>query len=722
MATVTVAVLEFGDGKLNPLGGLTRKAINEQLETWRNDASVSSIVLMGRGGTHFCAGADMMEFANPSPDVLSVSDLTYYIESYPKPIIAAIRGVALGGGLELALSCHYRVAMPDAKLGLPEVQVGVIPGAGGTQRLPRLVGVEQAVEMILKGKQVSGTQAMQLKLVDGVCPQQQPLLDCAAEWASWGERMKLPRVRDISMDASHVEAVCDAAKKKIPSPDLGGFGVHAALKAIRASPDFQRGMETEQNLFWETLAHPQGQARRHAFFAVRAAQKAKPLPKGFRHPLLQPSPKVTVGVIGAGLMGSGIALVLLEAGFTVFLVDINDKALQKGVKFLQYTIGSNVKRGQWTKEKAESIGKRLKPTTTLQDLKNCHLVVEAVLENMKVKQQVFKTLDQVTPPEALLLSNTSTLSIDAIASALSPHRRAYCAGWHYFSPAHKMKLVEVVVGKDSSEQTIAVLQSLTKRVGKIGVTVGNCHGFVGNRMLGGYIGEASFLLAEGVATVESVDGALGKVHGMTMGPFTMGDLAGNDIGYFIRKEQGFTRDFETKQVGPNRGNQRYTELSDDMVTQLGRLGQKAGKGWYDYDPKVGKGRVGMPSKELAEFIKRYHPTVRKLPLDSQGIIERILFPLVNEGFKILEEGMAQRPSDIDVVYLYGYGWPAWRGGPMFWADNEVGLPHLLKTLQELYREYPGSEWFKPSKLLETCVKMDVTVEQYYKQNNIRSKL
>ena len=721
-STATVAVLEFGDGKLNPLGGLTRQAIQDQLELWRTDCSVASIVLMGRGGNHFSAGADMVEFTNPTPNVLSVTELTFVIESYPKPIIAAIQGVALGGGLELALSCHYRVALPNAKLGLPEVQVGVIPGAGGTQRLPRLVGVESAVDMILKGKQISGTTAMALRLVDGLCPPQQSLLDCAAQWASWAEHMTLPRARDITLDAKHVQTVCDAAETKLPSIDLGGFGVHAALKAIRASSDFVQGMETEQDLFWETLAHPQGQARRHAFFAVRAAQKGKPLPQGFRHALLQPSPQVEVGVIGAGLMGSGIALVLLQAGFTVHLVDINDTALQKGIQFLQYTIATNVKRGVWPKKKAEDVGKRLKSSTKLQNLKDCQLVVEAVLESMKVKQQVFKTLDEVTGPETLLLSNTSTLSIDTIASVLSPRRRANCAGWHYFSPAHKMQLVEIVVGKESSDLNIAVLQSLTKKIGKIGVTVGNCHGFVGNRMVATYTGEACFLLAEGVATVESVDNALAKVHGMIMGPFTMGDLAGNDIGYFIRKEQGLTRDPKTKQMGPNRGNRRYTELGDDMVTELGRLGQKAGKGWYDYDPKIGKGRIGVPSKELAEFIKRYYPVVRKPALDSKGIIERILFPLVNEGFKILEEGMALRPSDIDVIYLYGYGWPAWRGGPMFWADNEIGLAYLLKTLQGLYKEYPGSEWFKPSKLLETCVKMHFTVEEYYKKQTISSKL
>jgi 3-hydroxyacyl-CoA dehydrogenase/enoyl-CoA hydratase/carnithine racemase len=718
--STSVAVLEFGDGKLNSLGGKTRQAIHHQLQEWMTNPSISSVVLMGRGGEQFCAGADMTEFSNPTPGVLSVTDLIDFIEAYPKPVVAAIQGVALGGGLELALSCNYRIAVPSAKLGLPEVQVGVIPGAGGTQRLPRLVGIEQAINIIVNGKQVSGTEAHELGLVDGLVPtKEQSLVDCATQWASWALLTPLPRVCDIPLDQKQVKSACDAANSKLPSPEFGGFCAHAALQAIRASHNFEAGCRLEQELFWETVVHPQGRARRHAFFAVRAAQKGRPI-RNQGHPLLS-APNVVVGVVGAGLMGSGIALVLLQAGFTVRLVDIDAKALQKGIQFLHGTVVSYVNRGLLSKIKAQALQKRMKQSTDMKDLKDCTVVVEAVVENLSVKKKVFSTLNGVTPPDALLLSNTSTLSIDAIASALAPERRKLCAGWHFFSPAHKMKLVEIVVGKDSSDQTIAILQSLTKRIGKIGVTVGNCFGFVGNRMLQPYTGEAAHIVAEGVATVEQVDYAMAKILGMALGPFQMGDLAGNDIGYYIRKEQGLTRDPETLQVGPYRRNRRYTELGDDLVTKLGRYGQKVGKGWYDYDKNVGKGRQGIPSKEVADFIKRYR-TVCKPALDADGIIERILFPLVNEGFKILEEGMAQRPSDIDIIYLYGYGWPVWRGGPMFWADHEIGLANVLQKLQEFYREYPGSEYFRPSQLLEICVKLDVTVEEYYKRNKIHSKI
>lgn len=779
----SVGVLEFGQQQLkngnnnnvllNPLSRPTRLAIHKQLEAWRTNASITSVVIIGAGGRHFCAGADLTEFDgdleastgttinnNNNNNDIHLNDLVDYIESYPKPIVAAIRGVALGGGLELALGCHYRVCMPQASLGLPEVHVGVIPGAGGTQRLPRLVGIEAAIQMILTGKPVSGSKALELGLVQGLCPPQHNLLDCAVQWASWATLLPdWPRLRNVQLDPRAVQTACDAAERTLPlSSSSGGHGVHTALRAIRASAgtDFDVGLQVEQDAFLEALHHPQGRARRYAFFAVRAAQKsssggeALSSPSSSSHALLTPSAKIAVGVVGAGLMGSGIALVLLQSGFTVRLVDINDESLRKGVKFLHHTIATYVKRGQWSKDKADAITACLKPSTTLQDLKDCHLVVEAVLENMNVKQQVFKTLDTVVAhPDALLLSNTSTLSIDTIASALSPRRRGYCAGWHFFSPAHMMQLVEIVVGAEtSSSTTTSVLQKLTKRIGKIGVTVGNCHGFVGNRMVAPYTGEAAFLVADGTVTmpttsIENVDAALTSVFGMKMGPFAMSDLAGNDIGYYIRKEQGLTRDPVTGLVGPKRRGTttaplRYTELVDDMVTELGRLGQKAGKGWYDYDPKVGKGRVGVPSAEFAEFIRtRYHgrttgsgndalALVERPTMDAKSIIERILFPLVNEGFKILEENVAQRPSDIDVIYVYGYGWPVWRGGPMYWADHEVGLAHVLQTLRVFYEQYPGSDWFRPSRLLETCVRNNLTVEEYYKKKmnlaSSRSKL
>ena len=734
---MVVRVLEFGDGRLNPLGAAYRHEIHQQLEAYKNNPAVTSVVLVGRGGQHFSAGADISEFgAPPAPgleDAVTLTELARYVEAYPKPVVAAIRGVAMGGGLEIALACHYRVVevgkgSSGARLALPEVQVGVIPGAGGTQRLPRLVGLQRALDMILTGKAISGQEALEAKLVDAVADKQQQSVEaCAQQWASWAELLPLVKTSDKPLSATHVEAACKAALRKIPPPHLGGEAVNAALKAVRASAT-PKGHDVEEELFYYMLANPQGAALRHAFFAVRKAQKiSHALPASIKkhHPLLNPSPKVQVGVIGAGLMGSGIAMVLLQANFTVYLVDIAKGALQKGVAFLHKALQSSVKKGRLTQAQAKRFGQNLRPTTDMKALGSCKLVVEAVIESMAIKKKVFGTLDRVVPPDALLCSNTSTLSIETIASSLSsPERRSHCAGWHFFSPAHIMKLVEIVVAPETSPTTVAILQTLTKNLKKIGVTVGNCHGFVGNRMVGPYSSEAGMVLSEGGASVERVDGAIGPTGlGMTMGPFVMADLAGNDIGYFIRKERGLTRDPDTQRVGPNRGSMRYSELSDDLVVKLKRLGQKAGKGWYDYDPKIGKGRKPIPSKEVAAFIQNYSAgTPRSQELTKEEIVQRVVFPLVNEAFKILEEGMAQRPSDVDVIYLYGYGWPAWRGGPMFWADNEVGLPRLLECLQKYYRTFPGSDYFRPSKLLEKCVAMNVTVEEYYKQQKPRSKL
>jgi 3-hydroxyacyl-CoA dehydrogenase/enoyl-CoA hydratase/carnithine racemase len=728
----SVGIIEFGDGRLNPLGHRTLHNLMDRLDLWRLDEGCKCIVLVGRGN-HFSAGADLTEFEQQQrlQSSISLPSLIDYIESYPKPVVAAIQGVALGGGLELAMSCHFRVATSNCQLGLPEVQVGLIPGAGGTQRLPRLVGIEKAIEMILRGTKITGNQALPLGLIDGIVPNSvsvvgesaaatgggqssSTLIDHAAQWAHWACRLThLPRVKDRTLDETSVHAACDASWKRLPK--LGMAASKASLQALRASPSWDIALE--QKLFLDMMIHPEGIARRHAFFAVRTAQKPR-FSKAFKSSL--PShfnSNAPVGVVGAGLMGSGIAYVLLQAGFFVHIVDIDENSLQKGMQFIKKNISKAAKQKKWNQTMIDVFTNRLIPSTNLQDLKHCLLIVEAVLESMSVKHKVFKTLDEFTRRDAILLSNTSTLSIGALASVLLPYRRDKFAGWHFFSPAHMMPLVEIVVGSETSDATTALLQSVTKQIGKIGVIVGNCPGFVGNRMVAPYTGEAALLLAEGVATVQTVDAALSEVHGMAMGPFRMGDLAGNDIGYFIRMEAGLTRDPETNRVGINRGNRRYTELVDDVVTVLGRLGQKAGKGWYDYEASSVTGKMtAVPSAEVTEFCQNYHPQTPTVPLNqlgSQEIIERVLFPLVNEGFKILEENIVQHPSDIDVIYLYGYGWPAWRGGPMFWADNEVGLSYLLEKLQLWYQTYPGSDWFLPSNLLLTCVELGVTVEAYY---------
>lgn len=581
---MTVQVIRFGDGRLNPLGCHTRRRLYDDLQAAEGDPRITSVILTGRG-SNFSAGADLTEFdsllSNNEQPFPSLVDVVTYVEAFSKPIVAAIKGVALGGGLELALACHYRIAavpadsVPSATttvMGLPEVTVGVIPGAGGTQRLPRLVGTPQALSMILTGKPVTAKKALDMGLVDAICSPQS-LIQTATTWADWAQLMPLDDRRlsqqPLKETSAELSAIVNKARRNLPPRERGGESVHCALEAVEAcgssSVGPNNGMQREAELFFQALSKGQGQ--RHAFFAVRAAQKSKLVTTTATAPTqharqLQLQPKATthVGVIGAGTMGSGIALVLLQAGFTVHLVDIQQEALQKGVTFLQQTVHSMVAKGSLSESKASSLLSRLKPSQSLQDLKECVLVVEAVIENLEVKKKIFTILGQVTPPTSLLLSNTSTLDIDQMASVLLPTtRRGNCAGWHFFSPAHRMKLVEIVVAQTTTPQTVATLQALTKRIGKIGVTVGNCDGFVGNRMLNPYTSECVLLLAEGTATVESVDKAI-LDFGMALGPFGMSDLAGNDIGYvFLLYILDFaTVSFVLLELGRKKNNLTHT--------------------------------------------------------------------------------------------------------------------------------------------------------------------
>ncbi len=738
---------------LNPLSKSTRVHISQSLAKSIADPTVSSIVL--HGGRNFSAGADISEFSakgnsNPkesiesSAKIPSLTDLCNQIESSPKPIVAAVTGVALGGGCELVLAAHFRVADKNARIGLPEVKIGLIPGAGGTQRLPRICkDVPWSLNVITSGRMVKMAEAKAKGIIDEVVDGDGgDILEVASKWALWAERMDAMTYKKASYQkaiaADDVEglkkaqAICDKLARKLPPKNRGGEAVHAALTAVRASFEkhsFEEGMDVESELFWELLLNSaQGRGLRHAFFAERAAQKSsKHLLKGSTaQRFLDPKGGALVGVVGAGTMGSGIAVGFLRAGCKVTLVDNNEKGLARGVKTISKILKQDVAKKRMTAHQCEYIlSNNLASTTDMSkgQFCNCILVIEAVFENLKIKQSIFRQLDQlIKNPEALLVSNTSTLNIDSISSALSTKRRPFCAGMHFFSPAHVMRLVEIVVASDSSPETVALLQFITsKLLKKVGVTVGNCEGFVGNRMVSSYTAEATFMLQEGGAKVHEVDLALNG-FGMAMGPLNMGDLAGNDIGYLIAKEKGLVKDSKTGKPGPNRTpKMRYTDLGDDLVTKLGRVGMKAGKGWYDYDPNIGKGRKPIPSKEVENFISGYIKGVPASKYSQRKIVERCLFGLVNEGFKILEENIAQKPSDIDVIYLYGYGWPAYRGGPMYWIDNEVGLPYFLKRLEEFDSAYPGSTYYVPSNLLRKCVGLGMTLEDYYAQGLHKSK-
>ena len=587
---MTVLVVDFSTGSrnpLNPLGVELRKLIWQSLDKAEIDPEIKSVILTG-GGLNFSAGADLTEFGSfnavssgsSTDGVFPLIDLVTKIENFAKPVIAAVTGNALGGGLEVALSCHYRITDTKGIFGLPEVHVGVIPGAGGTQRLPRLVGVATALEMILTGKPIRSGEARTLGLVDYVVSPEtkEGLLQAAKRWAKWAELMPLSDRRvgllPLKESSEELEHTFTSVAKRLPSITMGGEGVNAAFTAVKAcQQSIESGSQVELEQFFLTLNGAQGKARRHAFFAVREAQKPLSKPSA-SHALLEKSLKGRIAaVVGAGLMGSGIAMVLLQSGFTVYLVDVYEESLKKGVAFVEMTIQSFVNKGKIPKDRANQMLKCLIPSSRMENLSQCSLVVEAVIENMTIKKNIFSKLDQITPQECILLSNTSTLDIDEMASAVAPYRRPFFAGWHFFSPAHVMKLVEIVRGKATSMETICILQTLTKRIGKTGVVVGNCDGFVGNRMLISYGAESTLLLEEGVATVASVDRAL-VLFGMPMGPLQMGDLAGLDIGYNIRKQRGWINEDGSR--GPNRPT-RYPDVADVIVFEHKRLGQKTGK-------------------------------------------------------------------------------------------------------------------------------------------------
>lgn len=726
---------------LNPLSKDVRCHLHDAIQSAISDPAITSIIL--HGGKNFSAGADIKEFGtaenvSTSKHIPSLSDVVDLIENSPKPIVAAITGVALGGGCEVALACHFRVAHSKAKMGLPEVKIGVIPGAGGTQRLPRLSkDVAWSLNVITSGRMFGMAEAKSKNIVDGITDNFKDVLGLAKKWADYAAVMKDMTFRSASNQGvfaqddaaalASARSICDKMLRRIPPKERGGEALHAAVKAVRASFEsktFKEGSELETEIFFDLLVNSQqGRGLRHAFFAERKSDKGsiKLLGGPIAQAFLNPKAKALVGVIGAGTMGSGIAISFLRSGCKIILMDNSKKSLERGSKLISKIFQQDVSKKRISSSQATSILKNDFSTTT--DMKtggfcNCLVVVEAVFENLKIKQSIFRELDTVIRnPKALLLSNTSTLNIDSIASALSPQKRPFCAGMHFFSPAHVMKLVEIVISSYTSPETAAIVQMITsKRLRKVGITVGNCEGFVGNRMIHSYSAEAAFVLKEGGGSVQDVDKALVD-FGMAIGPLNMGDLAGNDIGYLISKEKGLVRDPKTGRPGPNRKEgMRYTDLPDDLVLKLGRVGQKAMKGWYDYDPKIGRGRKPLPSKEVEDFIASYKnggaPVTK---YSKQEIVERLLFPLVNEGFKILEENIAQKPSDIDVIYIYGYGWPAFRGGPMYWIENEVGLPYFLKRLKEMNNSFPGSTYYIPSALLKKCVALDIGLQEYYSQ-------
>lgn len=654
---------------VNALGNRVRKGLSDAIAEGQANGAVKAIVIRG-SGTMFSAGADISEFSKPlaEPNLPEVIDS---IEASGKPVVAAIHGSALGGGLEITLGCHYRIATPNAKLGLPEVLIGVLPGAGGTQRLPRLVGVEAALDMIVSGSPVAARKAIDLGLADRLATDEASL---TSEAIAYARTVGVPRrTRDIEVQpGSEIfeKFITDNARtiKNLEAPQ-------ACIEAVRASTElpFDEGRKKEQELFAQLVIGDQSKALRHVFFAERTAAKIEGLPKDIK---LRPVTKV--GVIGAGTMGGGISMNFLSAGIPVTIVETQQEALDRGVRVVRKNYEATAAKGRLTTEQVEKAMGLLTPTLDFDALADCDLVIEAVYENMDVKKEIFARLDIIAKPGAMLASNTSFLSIDEIASATQ--RPQDVLGLHFFSPANVMKLVEVVRGARTAPDALATGMDIARRIGKVPVVSGVCFGFIGNRMLLPRQNNADALLLEG-ATPEQVD----RVHtafGMPMGPFQMADLAGVDIGW-------------------HRDPTRIESLQDALCAE-GRWGQKKQAGFYDYDER----RRPTPSTVVGGIVDGFRAKAGITPraISDEEIMVRTLYTMVNEGAKILEEGISQRASDIDVVWNYGYGWPRHKGGPMFWAD-QIGLKTIVEGL-ERYQAALGPDFTLSSLLRDRAASGD----------------
>ena len=641
-----ILVILVNNPPVNALSWHVRQGLKDGVEEALNDPTIKAAIIRCEGTT-FIAGADITEFSQ-APKEPALGATLDAMETASKPIIAAIHGTALGGGLETALCCHYRIAVPSAKLGVPEVKLGLLPGAGGTQRLPRLVGVEAAAAMCSSGDPVPAAKAKEMGLVDALAGEASLAEDAIAfarECIVKGPRAT--RELPVKGDVGVIEQLKAANAKKWKGFDAP-YANLACVEAATRLP-FDEGMGFERSEFMKLMTGSQSAAQRHMFFAERQAAKIDGLPKDT--PLRDIK---KVGVIGAGTMGGGITMNFLSAGVPVTIIEMQQDALDRGIGIIRKNYENSAAKGRFTQEKVEQMMALLTPSLSLDALADVDLVIEAIYENMDVKKEVFGKLDVICKPGAILASNTSYLNVDTIASATS--RPEDVLGMHFFSPANVMKLLEVVRGEKTAIDALATAMAIGKKIGKIAVVSGVCDGFIGNRMLSKRQGPANALLMEGASPAQ-IDNVFLE-FGFPMGPFQMGDLAGMDIGW-------------------HRDPTRIDTLRDAMCA-AGRFGQKNGKGYYDYDEK----RNRTPSAEALAIIEdfRSRSNMKKRDVTDQEIVERCLYPMVNEGHLILEEGMAQRASDIDVVWIYGYGWPVYRGGPMFWGDLE-GAGKIVEALE-----------------------------------------
>lgn len=667
-----IAVVLLDNPPVNALSAALRNEMAAAFETVRDDPGITGVVLACAGRT-FVAGADITEFGKP-PQRPSLPDLIIMLETFKKPVVAAIHGTALGGGLELALGCHFRVCTADAKMGLPEVKLGLLPGAGGTIRLPRLIGVSDALGIIMSGEPVRAAKAKSLGLVEAVV--EGDLVASAVAFISDKIASGAPftSLRDRDDKIAGAKADLAAFDRDVVERLKKSKGLEAPVVCARSvrnglTMDFDEAVNTERKYFFELIDGDQSKAQRHLFFAERSATKVEGVDKN-----VTPRIIASVGIIGAGTMGGGIAMSFLNAGLPVTILDMTQEALDRGTGVIGKNYGISVQRGSMTEEaKVERLA-RLKSTTDYNELAGCDLIVEAAFEELAIKQKIFSQLDAIAKPGAILATNTSYLDVNAIAGFTK--RPESVLGLHFFSPANVMKLVEIVRGAKTALDVLATGLAVARRIGKIPVVVGVCHGFVGNRMLAARSIELEDLLLEGVLP-ETIDKVFTD-FGWPMGPFAMRDLAGLDIGWRNRKSLG------------------QTAPITDALCEQGRYGQKTSKGYYLYEAGS---RTPKPDPEVAKLIAEHarKSGVAARNVTADEIIERTLYPMINEGAKILEEGIAARSSDIDIVFVNGYGFPVGKGGPMFWADK-AGWPKIVERLK-FWHDKTGKDGFSPAKSL-----------------------
>jgi 3-hydroxyacyl-CoA dehydrogenase len=674
-----IAIVTADNPPVNALSHAVRAGLKAAFE--KAAASGCKAIVLNCAGRTFFAGADISEFGKP-PAEPWLPQLLQTIENSTVPVVAAIHGTALGGGLETAMACHYRIAAPDAKLGLPEVALGLLPGAGGTQWAPRLIGVQAALDLMLSGKPIGAAQAREAGLVDRIADGDllQAALAYARQLVDSGAGPR--RTSDRPVKADHLPADFFAATRaavakttrKLPAPQRIIDCVEAAVTRPVAD-----AFALERQCFIELMVSPESAGLRHAFFAERQAARIDDIPQ---HTALREIK--SVGIIGAGTMGGGIAMNFASAGIPVTLLEINRDALDKGLSVVRGNFERSAKKGRFTAEQVERFMDLIRGTTDYSDLEGADLVIEAVFENPEIKYEVFRTLDEVCKPGAILASNTSYQDVDAIAAVTA--RPQDVLGMHFFSPANVMKLLEVVRGEKTADDALATVMALAKKIRKVAVLSRVCYGFIGNRLLGGYMRQAQMLLLEGCAPAQ-VDSALER-FGMAMGPVAVGDLAGLDIGYKARQALAHAPDHPAYHV-------------IDQLVEMGRLGQKTGAGFYRYDPAT---RQRLDDPEVAALIRAEAGRLgmAQRTFSDEEIVERTIYPLINEGARILEEGVAQRAGDIDIVYLYGYGFPAHRGGPMFYGST-VGLDKVYARISAFRDSLRADDW-QPAPLLERLAK------------------